>query len=142
MATTQAFSDSMENNVLDVFFRNQARTHGDDGTKKIFIALCTATITEGMTGATIPELPNANGYTARQQITFNSASGGVLTNSTTATFTCSGTAWNPVISIALCDTSTIGAGNHMMYDNTITSVTLNPGDTLAFNAGQVTVTLT
>lgn len=139
MATSYAFSDAMENQILDVFFKNTARSIGAGAGGTVWIALATNTLTDASTGASMTEVPNANGY-VRATVSFNAAVGGVMTNSSAAIFTASGSAWPAAVYMALVDSATHAAGNILMYDD-ITDVTLNPGDTLTFAAGQITLTV-
>lgn len=137
---SQAFSDSFEQEIIQHYFRNVAKGHATGA--NIYVALSTATTgsAEAWTGAAMNEAPNSNGY-ARATISFHTGSAGVATNDIAVVFTCNTSAWPQVQSMAIVDSATHGAGNVLMYDD-ITPATLNPGDTLTFAAGQVTLTMT
>jgi len=138
MPESNAFSDAMEGQIIDVFLRNASRTLG--GATQ-YIALVTSAVTEGQTGATITEVANSGGY-ARQAVTFSAASGGATSNSGAVTFTASGSNWGTVVGIAIVDSGTYGAGGMLMFDNSMTDVTINDGDSLTFAIGDIDVTVT
>lgn len=137
MAEANAFSDVMENDIIDVFLRNQAKNIGTS----MFIALTTAVVAENHTGATITEVADANGY-SRQAVTFSAASGGTTANTGAVTFTASGGNFGTITSMCIVDSGTHGAGNVVMFDNSMTDVTINDGDSLTFAIGDIDVTVT
>lgn len=110
-----------------------------------YLALCSATPTAGLTGATITELTNAGGY-ARQAITFAAPSGGPPTtssNSNAIAFAVSTAAYSATATAyAICDSATIGAGA-LWYFNTLgSSVTVNAANLqVRFAIGALTVGL-
>lgn len=136
--STEAFSDALENDILDVFFRNQAKVFAS---AVPWLALVTATVTEGMTGVTITE-PGGGAY-LRQQMTFGSvASGGVLQNTAAHTFTATGASWGTIVGIAIVDNATTSLGKLLMFDNSMTDAAIGDGDSLTFAIGAITITVT
>ena len=109
----------------------------------IYMALCTVTVTDAMTGATITEA-TYTGY-ARIEVlaaSLNASSGGVVTNSADITFAaCSGST-STVIGVAILDSVTIGAGNMLMYSD-VTSHVVDASNTPAtVPSGSLSITLT
>lgn len=139
MAESNAFTDALENDIIDYYFRNQASGVGHVTT--IYVALVTAVVAEDDTGATITEVADASGY-ARQAVVFTAASGGTSANNADVVFTASGGDWGTVVGIALVDSGTHGAGNVLMFDNSMTDVTVNDGDTLTFATGDIDISVT
>lgn len=130
-----AFSNYLENIVLDHIFRNQSFTPPTT----IYVALCTANPGEAATGAAMNEVSDAGAY-ARQAITFNAASGGQIANQA-VTFPTATANWGTVTHIALVDSGTYGAGNVLAYGALTTARTVNSGDTFQLPAGNVTLSL-
>lgn len=126
-----SFSDFLENELLDHAFRNSAYTPA----ATIYMALYTAAPTDAGGGTEV----TGGGY-ARQTCTFGTAaSGGSISNTAAVSWTASGANYGDVLAIGLFDAST--AGNLLAWD-TITTATVNDGDTLNFAIGAVTITLT
>ena len=127
-----SFSDYLEDAVLDHVFRNTALT----SPVNVYLAFYTAAPTDAGGGT---ELTAAtNGYD-RQAITFGAASGGVMSNTVAVSDTCTGTNWGDIVAVGIFDAAT--AGNLLAWD-TITSATVNVGDTLNFAIGDIDLTLT
>ena len=114
----------------------------------VYVALCTASITDSSTGATITET-NYTSY-ARTQIgtgnnqtdAWNAASGtttSTVTNKNAITFpTATGASTNPIIAICVIDSATAGAGN-ILYWCDVTSTAIANGDTPKINASGLSV---
>ena len=119
-----AFSNYAEDLIMNWIMRNT-------GTAPTtwFVALHTAD--PGETGATA-EL-SGNGY-ARQSVTFNASSGGLVDNTAELTFGPNITTnWGAVTHVSVW--SAVTAGNCLMYGALSASVTINVNDTLKFAAG-------
>jgi len=97
-----------------------------------YLALHTAD--PGETGATSEV--SGNGY-ARQAVTFNAASSGAATNSSTHTFTASGGNWGTITYFSIWDAST--SGNELYSGALTTSRTINNGESLTVAAAAITV---
>ena len=129
-----SLSDAYEETVLDHILGTAELTF--DAT--VFLALGTDAAPDK---STFTECNSAAGY-ARQAVTFAAASGGVATNSSTATFgSCSGTAWGTLKSFAIYDTSSAGT---RVTQGSLTEQTkvVGIGDSATVAAGAVTVTAT
>ena len=136
MAESSAFSNAAEDEVINLFIRNQARTFGTS----LFVALVTASIAEASTGANIAEVADGNGY-ARQAVSFDAAAAGATSNSAAVNFTASGGNWGTITGMCIVDSGTHGAGNVVMFDNSMTDVTINNGDSLSFAAGDIDISI-
>ena len=148
-AQAQAFSDYVENKVVDLLFRAQAFT----APTTLAVGLSTGA---GCTDATYAnEVPNSNGY-ARVSITAaltafkstqndNTAStgtGGVTSNTAAVNFpTPTGAGWGTVTYWFIADSATYGAGNLLICNALTTSKTINAGDTVSFAIGALTITV-
>ena len=111
-----------------------------------YLALCSSTPTVSQTGITIPELTSAGNY-ARTLITFGAPSGGppvTASNNTLIYFPVSSAAYSATATAyAICDSSTIGAGD-MWYFNTLTApVTISAiNQQVQFPIASITIGLT
>lgn len=115
----------------------------------VYVALCTAAVSDTSTGATITET-NYTSY-ARTQVgsandqttAWNTATGtttSTVTNKNAITFpTATGASGSPIISIAVLDSATAGAGN-ILYWCDVTSTAIASGDTPKINASGLSVT--
>lgn len=97
-----------------------------------YLALHTAD--PGETGAT-GEV-STGGY-ARQAVTFNAASSGAATNSSTHTFTPSGANWGSITYFSVWDA--VSAGNCLYSGALTTARTINDGESLTVAAAAITV---
>lgn len=81
---------------------------------------------------------STGGY-AREEVSFNSASGGSATGPTTdKEFTASGAAWNGVAHFGIYDASS--AGNLLYYGALSGSKDIEDGDSIRFVADSITIT--
>jgi len=124
-----SFTDYLEDAVLDHVFRNTALTSPTD----VYLALFTVAPDDTGGGTEV----SGGGY-ARQAITFGAASGGSMDNSAAVSFTASGANFGSVVAVGIFDAST---GGNMLAWDTITSATVNDGDSIEFGAGNITLTL-
>lgn len=103
----------------------------------VAVALCTTLPTDASTGATIAEVTNANSYARKTTAgtDWNSAAAGAISNVNAITFvTATGAGWGSIVGFAVCDSATWGAGN-VLFWGSITSKTINAGDTASFAGG-------
>ncbi len=129
-----SFTDYLENAVLDHVFRNTSLT----SPTTVYAAAYTVAPTDSTSGT---EVTNANAY-ARTAITMGAASLGSMSNSSAVTFpTASGGNWGDIVAIGITDSATHGGGNILAYDG-VTTTTINDGDTLQINSGELTISLT
>lgn len=124
-----SFSDYLENAVLDHVFRNTALT----SPAAVYLALFTVAPTDAGGGTEV----SGGGY-SRQDITFGAASGGAMANTAQVSFTASGANYGTVVAVGIFDAAS--GGNLLAWDG-ITSVTVNDGDTLDFDAGDIDLSL-
>lgn len=128
-----AFSDYMENVIL-----NWIRGNNITAPSAVYVGLASSAVTDAHTGATVPELANANGY-ARQAVTFGAPSGGVdnqIANTGAINFTASGD-WVTATHFFVIDSATHGAGNILMYGTLTSPVTVLTGQTRQFPVGEL-----
>jgi hypothetical protein len=149
----QAFSDYVENKIVDLLVRGQAFT----APATVYVGLSTGA---GCTDATYAnEVANSNGYArvkvaagATQALTdwlstqgntaASTGTTGLTSNNTVITFpTPTGAGWGTVTYWFLADSGTYGAGNLLLCDDLAVSKTINAGDTVSFASGALTVTV-
>jgi len=81
--------------------------------------------------------PRGGGY-ARQSVSFGTASAGTISNSADVSFTATGANFGDVLAVGFYDAATVG--NLLAY-TTITTATVNDGDTLTFATGDIDISL-
>lgn len=123
-------SDYLENAILNHVFRNTALT----SPATVYMGLFTVAPTDAGGGTEV----TGGGY-ARQAVAFSAPSGGAISNSAIEEFTASGANFGTIVAFGLFDAPT--AGNLLAW-GTITSATINDGDTLRFAIGDIDITLT
>lgn len=123
-------SDYLENAILNHVFRNTALT----SPATVYMGLFTVAPTDAGGGTEV----TGGGY-ARQAVAFGAPSGGAISNSAIEEFTASGANFGTIVAFGLFDAPT--AGNLLAW-GTITSATINDGDTLRFAIGDIDITLT
>lgn len=125
-----SFSDFLEDELLDHVFGGAAYS----SPAAVHLALFTVAPTDAGGGTEV----SGSGY-ARQQTAFDVSSGGATANTALESFTASGGNFGDVLAIGIFDAATVG--NLLAWD-TITSATVNDGDTIEFAAGDIDITLT
>lgn len=123
-------SNYLENKALDHVLGTTSFT----APAAVYIALYTASPTDADSGTEV----SGSGY-ARQACAFSAASGGVASNSAAETFTASGGNFGTITHIGIRDAST--GGNLLFWGALPVSRTINDGESLIFNIGNITVTL-
>jgi hypothetical protein len=129
---TGGASDYLANMLLDFAFRNQTFTQPG-----IFVALCTATITDSGTGSSITE-PGGN-YARVDFPTWNAASGGQADNGADITFPTPSQDWATVTFSALCDL--VEDGNLLIYAAATPNQAPKTGDPVKIPSGDYIVTM-
>lgn len=131
-----AFSDYAETLILNLL-RNQNVT----APTTVYVGLASSATDDAQTGATVPELANANGY-ARQAITFSAPSGGTdntISNASAINFTATAD-WATATHFFIVDSATHGAGNMWLHAAlTGGPVTVLSGQTRQFPVGSLKV---
>lgn len=108
-----------------------------------YIALFTgtaATTKANLEAGTLTDEVSTSGTAyGRQLISFNAASGGSTSNSTTVTFSAATASWGTVTCVAIMDQST--GGNVLFYGEVTTPKTIDTGDTFQISSGNLTISL-
>jgi hypothetical protein len=107
----------------------------------VYLALATADPTDAATGASMNEVPNANGYT-RKAITFGAAASRRVTQSGAVTFDAASGAWGTVTHWAIVDSATHGAGNALAHGALSESKAVVAGNTPSVATTEVYVEIT
>ena len=124
------FSNYLEDKILDHVLRNVSYT----SPTTTFIGLFTSDPTDAGTGTEV-----SGGSYARQALSVTTASGGVVTSSADVTFPQATANWGTISHIGILDAAT--SGNLLMHTPLTTSKTIETGDILKVNSGNLTVAL-
>jgi len=127
-------SDYLANKLLDHLFKVGAY----DVPANIYVALCTAAISDSDTGTTITE--PASNYARKQFNTWNTAAAGATSNNGAITFVQATDSWGTITHFCLVDAST--AGNLLLYAEAETPKAVGNGDTVEFADTALAITLT
>ena len=136
-----SFSDFLENALINHVFAT-AGSHHTYARPTLYIALCTVTVTDSMTGTTITEPGEDCGAYARticQTWDVASGTGGDTENTIEVTFPTATAAWGTILDFAICDAVT--TGNMLAYGTLSVSKSVAQGDTPKFAVGDLDVTL-
>lgn len=111
----------------------------------IAVALCTSSLTSADTTLSGKEVANSNGY-ARQTVgpgtsIWAAPSAGATSNNNTITFGPATGSWGTVTYVAICDSATYNGGNMLFFGALASSKTVGSGDTVNFNATNLSITL-
>lgn len=131
----QAFSDYLENKLLDHTLRNVTYTAATTVYTALFTS--TATTTQLEQGTYTNEV--TGGSYARQASTFAAAASGATSNS--AQLSWSNMPAATVAYVAICDTSTANTGNVLYWGALTANKTLNSGDTFIIATNDLDVSL-
>ena len=131
-----SFGDFLENELLDHVFGAEAYA----APATLHIALSTADPLDDGSGLTEP----SGGAYARATVTNNAtewpaATSGSKTNANQITFPTATGLWGTVTHFAIMDAAT--GGNEIAHGALTTPKTVDPGDTVSFAAGDITITL-
>ena len=124
------FSNFLEDKILDHVLRNVSYT----SPTTTFIGLFTSDPTDAGSGTEV-----SGGSYARQALSVTTASGGVVTSSADVTFPQATANWGTISHIGILDAAT--SGNLLMHTPLTTSKTIETGDILKVNSGNLTVAL-
>jgi len=133
-----SLSNYLENELLDHIVGKGSYTM-----PTAFIALCTADPTDAGTGASMNEVANSGAY-HRQETSasdWNAASGGEIDNANQITFPEATASWGTVTHFAIVDSGSYGQGNMLAHGSLATARDVKSGDTLYFDAGDLSLTL-
>ena len=132
-----SFSDYLEIALLDGVFGTGIGKSLAFSCPDKFIALCTVTVTDNMTGSTITE-PSGS-YARIQWQTWDKATSGATENSGAITFAQATASWGTILDFAICDALTVG--NLLAYGSLTISKSVASGDTPKFATGDLDITL-
>lgn len=129
-------TNTLENSWLNHIFKVTPNTPPT----ALFVALCTASISDTATGANLPEVANANSYQRTSVGTFATASSRSTTNESDIDFPqASGGDWGTVTYFAIVDSQTYGAGNAIAWGAFTTPKTVYSGNTAKILAGDLDI---
>jgi hypothetical protein len=142
----QAFSDYVENKVVDLLVRGQAFT----APATVYVGLSTTACSDSAFGtevsgnnysrvAVTSSLANWAGTQSAGSTTASSGTGGQTSNNAAINFPTPSGTWGTVTHWFLVDAST--SGNLLICDDLTTSKTINSGDTVSFAIAALTVTV-
>lgn len=138
-----AMSDYLESALIQHLFRTGTYTKPTT----LAVALCTATLSDTFTGATLPEVGNAGAY-ARMSLNpldanwNNVTSGnGTTANTSALTWTAATADWGTITYVAIVDNPTYGAGDVMFWGSLTGSKVVSNGDTFQFASSQLSIQL-
>lgn len=125
---------SKSNYLEDKFLDHALGTAAYSAPTSVYLALFTSNPDEDASGTEV----SGNGY-AREEVTFNAASGGSATGPVDATeFVADGGSFGTVSHFAIFDSSS--NGNMLYYGELTTAKTVADGDAIRFTADSITVT--
>jgi len=121
----------LENALLDATLKATTYT----SPANVYMALYSTTNSQATPGTEL----TGNGYSRQSTPFATSAALGIIQNTGNVSFTASGGAWTTAVSAAIMDAST--SGNMLYFNNAMPAQTVNDGDTLTYETGQVTITI-
>jgi len=136
-----AFSNFMEDGIIEFFLRNNADTYTPPAT--VYVALFTTSGSlAGLEAGTLTgEVSTSGTAYARQSVAFNAASGGATANTSDITFPTATASWGEIQFMALMDSDVEGSGNVLMAAQLSANKTVATGDVFKFLAGEIDVTV-
>lgn len=121
---------TLANNLANATLRNTSYT----SPTTVYAALFTTAPTAGTSGTEL----SGSGY-SRQSVTFAAPADGVISSNATVTFgPATGSDWTGVKAVGILDNST---GGNLMYFQGIANRNVKVGDSLVFDSGNITITL-
>jgi len=131
--TTASITNYLVHKLLDQAFRNQPYTQ-----PVISVALFTATSSDTTPGT---EVANSNNYGRKLTPNWDTSVNGASQNTDLILFNTPSGSWGTVVSQALMDSNTHGAGNMLFYGNDVVDQTINANDTVQFVIGALDIAL-
>jgi|TARA_R100000149_G_C5874167_1_gene137880 hypothetical protein len=125
-----AMSDYLEDEILDHILRNAAFT----SPSAVYLGLSTGTFGDDNSGTEL----TGNNY-SRVAVTFDPASGGATDNTGAIEFAAATGTWGSVGFFGLFDASS--AGNLLIHGALASAKTIQSGDILKINAGDLDITI-
>lgn len=140
-----SMSNYLESGVLNHIFRTDTLSKPTN----ISVALCTNVPVETDTGGTFDEVANAGAYArvslgapadADWNFMTQLNASGLIDNVNAITFPQATANWGMVSGVAICDDSSYGGGNMLMY-SAISPRDIQSNDTFSFGAGDLDILL-
>jgi len=131
-----SFSDAIELEILDHVFKVGAYTAATN----LYVALCTSTVLDSNTGTTIAGEVSGGAYARKKCNTWETATGGSLTNAIVLTFEQATADWGTITHFAVCDHSSTGA--IIVHGAVNTAKNVGSGDTAKYATNSIKVSLT
>lgn len=128
-----SLSDYAENKLWDHVF-NASYTPAT----ALYLALCTAAVTDPQTGSTMSEVSNSGAY-VRKAISFSAAASRSTSNSSSVTYDEATGSWGTISHWAVVDTATHGAGNIICYGAFGNAKSIVSGNTVVVPSGEISV---
>lgn len=126
---------AMTNYLANQLANATVRNTGYTSPASVYTALYSVAPTASTSGTEL----TGNGY-ARQLTTFSAPSAGIAASNVAVTFgAATGNNWPTVKAVAIVDASTSG---NILYFNTIPNRNVVIGDSLTFDSGSITISLT
>jgi len=122
-------TDYLRNRLLDATLKNTTYT----SPATVYMALYSTVNTATTAGTEL----TGNSY-SRQSVTFDSAASGLIASNAAVTFTSVGNTWLPAVSTAVIDAST---GGNMLYFQNGVPRTVPADESLTFESGDITITI-
>ena len=138
MATGTAFSDKMEQDILNRYLKNTTTVIGALPAT-VYVGLGTAG-----TDVSLTEPASSRGYT-RQSIVFGTVgttAGSITAPTAAVTFgQCTGANWGTITSFAIYDATDTSTGNMLFWGGLGSSVDINVNDRFEFATNSITITV-
>ena len=122
----------LENALLDATLKATTYT----SPANVYMALYSTTNSQATPGTEL----TGNGYSRQLAPFATGAALGIIQNTGNVSFTASGGDWTTAVSAAILDAST--SGNMLYYNNNMPAQTVLNGQTLTYQTGQITITIT
>jgi hypothetical protein len=129
-----AKAQTLANSLLDAVLRNVAYS----SPAAVYAALYTVAPTPTTSGTEV--VTSGGTLYNRVAATFSAAAAGATSNSGAVTFPIAGASWGTVVSAAITDNATPGAGNILYFGALGTPKTVGVGDQLNFAISAISIT--
>lgn len=136
-----AFSNFLEDGIIEFFFRNNADTYTPPATVYAALITTSGSLANLEAGTLTGEVSTSGTAYARQAVTFGAAVSGATSNTSDITFPTATASWGEIQFMALMDSDVEGAGNVLMAAQLAANKTIASGDVFKFLAGEIDVTV-
>ena len=136
-----AFSNFMEDGIIEFFLRNNADTYTPPATVYVALFTTSGSLANLEAGTLTGEVSTSGTAYARQSVAFGAAVSGATSNTSDITFPTATASWGEIQFMALMDSDVEGAGNVLMAAQLAANKTIASGDVFKFLAGEIDVTV-